>query len=119
ERLVGDVVARVPSPEDAMHANCFLERRSWLYRLLGCGLLAATLSVLARADPALPAPVAGAIDFTRDVAPLLQAHCLTCHGPDRARGGLRLDNADAVSKGGKSGAVIRPGRSGDSRLILV
>lgn len=60
-----------------------------------------------------------ATDFARQVAPLLQAHCLECHGPDRARGGLRLDSADGLRTGGNSGTVVRAGKAADSRLVHV
>ena len=32
-----------------------------------------------------------AVDFARDVQPILAEHCLACHGADAAEGGLRLD----------------------------
>ncbi|HSJ04942.1 MAG TPA: c-type cytochrome domain-containing protein, partial [Verrucomicrobium sp.] len=35
------------------------------------------------------------VDFTRDVQPLLKEHCLSCHGPDKQRGGFRLDSRAA------------------------
>ncbi len=40
---------------------------------------------------ALPFP-AGAdetVDFVREVQPILQKHCLKCHGPEEQNGGLR------------------------------
>lgn len=57
------------------------------------------------------------IDFDRDVKPILTRHCISCHGPDKQRGGLRLDRkADALA-GGDSGAAIRPGQASDSSLL--
>lgn len=34
----------------------------------------------------------GEIDFARDIAPILQAHCFRCHGPERQESKVRLDN---------------------------
>jgi hypothetical protein len=34
--------------------------------------------------------------YARDVAPLLAARCTSCHGPGRARGGVRLDQRASV-----------------------
>jgi len=57
------------------------------------------------------------VDFTRDVRPLLEAKCLTCHGAKHSKGGLRLDLKQQALQGGDSGAVIKPGHAGESTLI--
>jgi hypothetical protein len=61
------------------------------------------------------APQGGALDFNRQVRPILAEHCLTCHGQDaKARKGeLRLDvREEAVA----AGAIV-PGKSSESELI--
>jgi mono/diheme cytochrome c family protein len=74
------------------------------------------LSLLAGA----PAPAAGAeVDYLREVKPILQARCVACHGALRQKGGLRLDAAALIRKGAKSGPVVVPGHSDDSRLVEV
>ncbi len=35
---------------------------------------------------------ANAVDFNRDVRPILADHCFKCHGPDKQRSGLRFDD---------------------------
>ena len=57
------------------------------------------------------------IDFARDVQPLLNKHCVDCHGPEKQKGGLRLDNKTSAFQGGDEGKVIVPDRSAESRLI--
>lgn len=37
--------------------------------------------------------VSSAVDFERDVAPILESRCISCHSADSAKGGVRLDNA--------------------------
>ena len=60
---------------------------------------------------------AGAVDFVRDVYPVLQRSCFECHGAQKQKGGLRLDRrADALADG-TDGIVIAPGRSAASELI--
>jgi WD40 repeat protein len=40
--------------------------------------------------------------FTADVAPLLQEHCVVCHGPDKSKGRFRLDSYASLLKPGSS-----------------
>ncbi|MBX9581061.1 MAG: DUF1549 domain-containing protein, partial [Gemmataceae bacterium] len=78
----------------------------------------AGLVPLANAPAALPRPAdPPTADFDRDVKPVLAAHCLKCHGPDKQKGGLRLDRkADALA-GGDSGLALAPGKPADSLLL--
>lgn len=54
--------------------------------------------------------------FEKKIRPLLVERCIDCHADD-ASGGLQLDSAAAVRKGGHSGLVLVPGKPADSRLI--
>lgn len=60
---------------------------------------------------------AEAVDYVRDVKPILAQHCVSCHGAVKPKGGLRLDTAAAGIKGGKAGPSIVPGKSDESLLI--
>jgi mono/diheme cytochrome c family protein len=72
---------------------------------------ALALVAAARADD----PVA---QFTREVLPVLEKRCFDCHGPDKQKGGLRLDTRTAMIEGGDSEkAAIVPGKSTESQLI--
>jgi hypothetical protein len=57
------------------------------------------------------------VDFSRDVQPVLAKHCVSCHGPQKQRSGLRLDSARAARKGGNAGPAVVPGKSAHSPLI--
>ena len=57
------------------------------------------------------------VDYETQIRPLLRARCLTCHGPLRQQGGLRIDTAAALLKGGDSGPAIEPGKVDASELI--
>jgi mono/diheme cytochrome c family protein len=58
---------------------------------------------------------AGKVDFRRDVQPILQQHCVSCHGSELQMNGFRLDRrADAMRGGSQSD--IGPGNADGSRL---
>src|SRR5881227_1284581 len=56
------------------------------------------------------------IDFVLDVKPILESACVSCHGPEKPKGDLRLDTKAGAMKGGKKGVVIVPGKATDSPL---
>ena len=62
---------------------------------------------------------AEALDYGRDIQPILSDRCFTCHGQDAGtrEGGLRLDQRDAAMAGGDSGVVIVPGDPDASEII--
>jgi hypothetical protein len=86
-------------------------------------LLCAVVCLLApraslRAAPAPPAPTpAQAEFFEKTVRPILANNCLKCHGPDKQKGGLRLDSRDAILRGGESGPAAVAGKPQDSLLV--
>lgn len=55
--------------------------------------------------------------FEAKVRPLLIARCSECHGPDVQEAGLRLDQPQAILRGGESGPVIKPGLPDESLLV--
>jgi mono/diheme cytochrome c family protein len=76
-----------------------------------CLLAAAT----AGADPAPPAE--GARYFEAHVRPVLQTHCVSCHGGEKVRGGLSLTSRDGAIKGGDTGPALSPGKPSESLLL--
>jgi mono/diheme cytochrome c family protein len=81
--------------------------------------LAVTLLMLvAGVAPAWGDAPAPGVDYLRDVKPLLAARCVSCHGPEKPRAGLRLDTAAAAIRGGTSGPAVVPGAPDESELIL-
>lgn len=55
--------------------------------------------------------------FEKRVRPLLVESCHKCHGAQQQKGGLRLDSAAALRRGGDSGPAIVPGEPEKSLLI--
>ena len=66
--------------------------------------------------------IAGVLAFSGDadverVRVLLETRCLSCHGPEKQKGGLRVDSREALLKGGESGPAAVSGDP-DHSLIL-
>jgi cytochrome c553 len=55
--------------------------------------------------------------FEKSVRPVLATKCLGCHGPEKQKGGLRLDSRSSMMRGGGSGPAIVPGDPEQSRLV--
>lgn len=64
-------------------------RRLLLITLVSCSLLATTLA-------------AEKVSFSREIAPVLQKNCLTCHNAEKSKGGYRVDTFAQVISAGKS-----------------
>ncbi len=85
-------------------------RWNWIAVPLLLAWPSANRGVAADAEP-------GTVEFQRDILPILQQSCIECHGPQKAEGGLRLDERAAALAGGDSGPVLRPGLPDDSELL--
>ncbi len=57
------------------------------------------------------------VDYLRDVKPLLQEKCFSCHGALKQQGGLRVDTVASLLKGGDGGAALVGGKPAESLLI--
>ncbi|MFP6576717.1 MAG: c-type cytochrome domain-containing protein, partial [Pirellulaceae bacterium] len=57
------------------------------------------------------------VDFANEIYPLLSQRCFQCHGNKKHEGGLRLDLRSAALRGGDTGKIILPGKSGESELF--
>ncbi len=73
------------------------------FPLLSC------VGMFARADDAAT--------FRRQVAPVFERRCVSCHGGAHPKGGLALTSKQAAFAGGESGAIIEPGKPDESLLV--
>ena len=55
--------------------------------------------------------------FEKRIRPLLVESCIECHGPEKQKGGLRLDFKQGWEVGGDSGPALVPGNLTASRII--
>jgi formylglycine-generating enzyme required for sulfatase activity len=59
--------------------------------------------------------LSAAVDFAKQIQPIFAQQCLSCHGGEKALGGVRLDQREAVLKG----STVVPGKPEASMLHLV
>src|SRR5205814_215187 len=72
----------------------------------------------AHAGDARPTPQALEF-FETKIRPLFAEHCLSCHGPKKQMGDLRLDSRTALLEGNDNGPVLVPGQPAKSPLLRV
>jgi len=82
--------------------------------LLALAAFGAAAAPAAAADPESPAARAAAIEYNRDIRPILNENCFACHGADSAarKAELRLDRRDDAVKA----EAIVPGDTDKSEL---
>ncbi len=74
--------------------------------------------VLAWPGARSPAADPERVEFARDVRPILERSCWKCHGPEKQKGGLRLDlRVAAFGSTDSGGRAITPGKADESELI--
>ncbi len=81
------------------------------------------LSCMALPTPAAEEakPVSGTAEqrefYTQQVLPILEAHCLKCHGAKSAKGGLRLTSQESIIQGGDTGPAVSIDQPAESLLL--
>jgi hypothetical protein len=58
-----------------------------------------------------------ALAYQDVIKPILETKCYSCHGANKQKGKLRMDDTLALMKGGKDGEIIEPGNAASSELI--
>ena len=48
-------------------------------------------------------------DYTQVIRPILEAHCVECHGAKKVKGKLRMDTLEGLKKGGSEGSAFVAG----------
>ncbi|HTF70229.1 MAG TPA: c-type cytochrome domain-containing protein, partial [Edaphobacter sp.] len=87
-------------------------RRAGWSRLLFALLIAASGAANGRQAGNTTQPV-----FEKEILPIFQRSCASCHLGGNAMGKLQLGSEAVILRGGASGQVVAPGNSGDSLLI--
>jgi len=64
-------------------------------------------------------PACWAVDFVKDIQPILETSCVSCHQEKKADGELRLDTLAGALAGGSSGPALVPGKPEASPLYAL
>jgi WD40 repeat protein len=89
---------------------------AWLF----CSLFLADLVLAADGPVAIDVPVrTRPVDFDAEILPILRSNCIACHNEKKASGGLSLESAALMVKGGEHGPAVVAGKSADSLLLKV
>jgi mono/diheme cytochrome c family protein len=88
----------------------FLEVGALMKWFLSAALVVLCSPVLAVAAEVVPS-------YTKDIKPLMERYCVSCHKPGKAKGRLDVSTFQAIMKGGKKKAVV-PGKPDASWLQL-
>lgn len=62
-------------------------------------------------------PVDKALVYSDVIQPIFESKCISCHNPDKIKGGLMLIDEKSILKGGKDGKLIVPGQPQISLLL--
>ncbi len=82
------------------------------------GLCFAGIYLWTALTAAVQAGAAEPVSFDRDIRPLLNAHCVACHGGVKKAGGISfLSREAALAEADSGGHAIVPGSPGESELL--
>lgn len=80
------------------------------------GTLAAAAVTMSGARVAAQSPAPASVTFVRDIQPILEGQCLSCHGDAMQMGKLDLRTRETALAGGVHGTVLVPGNAEQSKL---
>jgi len=83
------------------------------------GGLRAWLHVTAppRPKPAAAGPAAAQTVYGVRITPIFNRSCVSCHGPAKVKGDLRLDSYAGLMRGGKDGEDVEPWQPAQSEIV--
>jgi mono/diheme cytochrome c family protein len=84
--------------------------------LFSAATLAAATYTPKKPEPPKPLTSAQKAEYAKLIQPMFDAHCISCHGPKKEKGKLRLDTLEATLKGGKNPTFVI-GKPNSSMLL--
>ena len=73
---------------------------------------------LVSAKKKIPPPKKNVPSYVTDVQPFLTRYCAQCHNPEKPKDGHDVTTYAALTRSGKKGVLVVPGKSAESRLIV-
>lgn len=78
---------------------------------------AAVSAPAATEAPVAQPAAASTVSFAKDLQPLFQESCVSCHGGEKTSRALDLKTFESLMAGSQNGAVIVPGEAASSKLV--
>ncbi len=79
-------------------------------------LTGGTLFLFTSLSLSVSAQTADKVDFGRQIKPIFEFSCLSCHMGEKPKGKLQLDTRAGALKGGENGPVLVPGKPEESKI---
>src|SRR5262245_12311335 len=80
-----------------------------MFQRFACSTVVFLIAGATRADDA--------VDYLKQIKPILKERCFSCHGALKQKSGLRLDTVALMREGGDNGSVVVARKPGDSPLM--
>jgi len=64
-----------------------------------------------------PASTQKGVTYAKNIKAIFEKSCVKCHGAEKSKAKLRLDNLEGALKGSADNKVIEPGNSAKSMLV--
>ncbi|HET9948397.1 MAG TPA: c-type cytochrome domain-containing protein [Longimicrobiales bacterium] len=85
--------------------------------LLSLAILPLGFGLTVQGAPPTPDQQAGPVSYSQHIAPIFEAKCAECHGPETQEAGLALHTYEEVMKGSEYGTVVEAGSPEESLLL--
>ncbi len=85
--------------------------------IVGVAAVASCAAIWSVAAANLPPAATRAVDFVKDIRPILVDRCYSCHGPEKQKADLRWDDQVSAYASGDHGPHFVSGKSAESRVI--
>lgn len=111
--------AKRQTPDYTHQSPPFPEPSRRISTLLRHGIVGAMIVTGSHGAVAQEETVAAAHSFQREVHPILEQSCVSCHGPAKQKADLRVDRREDLLRDRGAATLVHPGDSGASRLVAV